>query len=83
MAKQTENSKAVTNSQVAELSVRDCIRTLKQNRRAIRTLTKIGAKTPGIADAIAAVLAKNEEIKKLAVQSVLAQIEQALKEDDE
>jgi hypothetical protein len=87
MSKQTntpakvQGTAATTASDRAELSIRDYIRALKKNAKAIRTLEGVGANKPGIKQAIEALLAENEKVKHIAMQSVAKQIELALKEE--
>jgi hypothetical protein len=87
MSKQTntpakvQGTNATTASERVELSIRDYIRVLKKNVKAIRTLEGIGANKPGIKQAIEALVAENEIVKNSALHSVAKQIELALKEE--
>ncbi len=79
MAKQ----ESVTKSQIAEFSVRDVIRTIKKNAKAIRILQKIGGTKPSIKEAILAIGQEQEKLKQFAMQGVAKQIELALTDDED
>lgn len=83
MAKQKENGPAETASSKSEVGVRDVIRTMKKNKKAIATLNAIGAKKPGIAEAIGAIEAEQGKLEALAMTIVKKQIADALADDAE
>lgn len=86
MSKQTNAPKsgaATTNSKLADLSVRDVIRTMKKNQKAIKVLQKVGANKAGIKEAIVAIGDEQGKLKNLAMQAVAKQIEMALADDEE
>lgn len=79
MSKQNESA---TKSQIADFSVRDVIRTMKKNAKAVKVLTGVGAGKPGIKEAIAAIAAEQDKLKNFAMQAVAKQIDAALRDDE-
>lgn len=86
MAKQgnthAKSGAATTNSGITDFSVRDVIRTMKKNAKAIRVLQGVGITKPGIKEAVAAIAAEQEKMKNFAMQAVAKQIDAALRDDD-
>lgn len=83
MSKEEKSGAAQTATSKSEMGVRDVIRTMKKNKKAIGTLKTIGAKKPGIAQAIAAIEEEQSKLKGVAQAIVMREIEVALKDDDE
>lgn len=80
--KKGENGPASTSESKREIGVRDVIRTMKKNKKAIGTLKAIGAKKPGIAQAIEAIEAEQTKLKDVALKMVAREIDEALKDEE-
>lgn len=78
MATQEKNTK----TSITDFSIRDVIRTMKKNVKAVNVLKNVGANKPGIKEAIIAITAENEKLKTFAMQMVGKQIDAAMAEDE-